>query len=551
MPIARREMLVLARSPLLYRARLTTGLVTLVAGAAFGIFYAHVGIRSVVPFAGAVGYMLSMMCMFAGAQVSADSVAKEKREGTLGLLFLSGLSGWEITVGKLIAAGISSFYGIFVTFPLLSLLMIVGGVKPLQIVQMSLTLRNTVFASVAMGLFASTISLEQKRAAGRASMLVMFFWWGLPLLSGLAVRFGAPFWVNSGLLLFSMNSSFLPTMIATGLVRSSQPWMNLLGVHLLGWIFLGLAWRTVRREWQDKPGREKVGVRGWWRRLSYGTASRQRRLRVRLLDRNPFAWLASRDRLRALGMWIVTFVMIGLGAIVYFVEGRNAGAMVVTFPVAVTVIHRFMAVASGASQLLAEQEQGTLEMIFCTPFSARGVLAGQFTASARQMIGPVLLVVLMHLGAVWLWTSNPLMNKALACSVLALSLALYLFDLYTAIWLAMWGAVISRNYKQASGAAITRLIGTPFLITASLTILLAALNTYFNVGILPGTTLIVSTICVLMVGNNLYWLRRVRRELASRLRSYAFSRYAPEETTGLFAKFGRTLGRFYRGVRRH
>ena len=95
MPIARREMLVLARSPVTYRTRLATGLMTLVGGIAFGVIYSRVGIGSVFPFIGVIGYMLSLTCMFSGAQLSADAVSKEKREGTLGLLFLTGLRPWQ------------------------------------------------------------------------------------------------------------------------------------------------------------------------------------------------------------------------------------------------------------------------------------------------------------------------------------------------------------------------------------------------------------------------------------------------------------------------
>src|SRR5689334_5594903 len=113
MPIARRELLVLARAPHTYRARLGTGIMTLVGGIAFGIFYSRLGMQSATPFLGVVGYMLSLMCIFTGAQLSADAISKEKREGTLGFLFLTGLPAWQITGGKLIASGVPAFFGIF------------------------------------------------------------------------------------------------------------------------------------------------------------------------------------------------------------------------------------------------------------------------------------------------------------------------------------------------------------------------------------------------------------------------------------------------------
>jgi hypothetical protein len=124
-------------------------------------FIRGLGSAAFFPFIGVIGYMLSLTCMFSGAQLSADAVSKEKREGTLGLLFLTGLRPWQIIGGKLIANGLSAFSGVMVTFPLLSLLLICGGVQPMEIFQICIALLNTLFVSAAMGLLISTVSLEQ------------------------------------------------------------------------------------------------------------------------------------------------------------------------------------------------------------------------------------------------------------------------------------------------------------------------------------------------------------------------------------------------------
>ncbi len=41
------------------------------------------------------------LSLFAGAYLTADSVSAEKRGGTLGLLFLTPLTGWQIVLGKM------------------------------------------------------------------------------------------------------------------------------------------------------------------------------------------------------------------------------------------------------------------------------------------------------------------------------------------------------------------------------------------------------------------------------------------------------------------
>jgi ABC-type transport system involved in multi-copper enzyme maturation permease subunit len=549
MPIARREMVVLARSRMYYRARVTTGIVTLVGGIAFGIFYSRVGVQSTLPFLGVVGYMLSLMCIFTGAQVCADAIAKEKREGTLGLLFLTGLPAWQITAGKLIAHGISAFFGIFVTFPLLALLVIVGGVQPLDVFQMALALLNVLFFSASMGLFVSTISLEQKRAVGRASLMVMLFWWGLPLLARLNSSLGGPFWLSELLLLCSLNSSFVPSMVGAGLGSSTNPWLNLLCLHLLGWAFLGLATALVPRQWQDKAEQSRFSPRAWWKKLSFGNKKVRARLRAKLLEPNPFVWLASRDRLRLLAVWIVTFVMAGIAGSIYYGTGNQA-AVLVGYCFLVTLIHRFMAIGAGASQLLVEQEQGTLEMILSTPMTAREVVAGQFRAAARQLRGPVTVVLLVFAGTAFaLWQPAARESWLLKASLVG-ALLLYLFDMYTALWLSMWGAAIARDPRRAAGAAMARLFGFPLFITASTTVILSALTLFFGWSVAPTRSVVVAMVVILVIGNNIYWLLRVRRDLPARLRMSAYSRYAPEEEPSVFGALGRKLGRIYARVRR-
>jgi glucan phosphoethanolaminetransferase (alkaline phosphatase superfamily) len=95
----------------------------------------------------------------------------------------------------------------------------------------------------------------------------------------------------------------------------------------------------------------------------------------------------------------------------------------------------------------------------------------------RQLSVPVLLVTLLQFFTaflIWTNTGQPLAPKVL----IVLSLAFYFFDLYTAVWLSMWGAVNARNPKQAAGLAIIRLIGLP-LFTMSMGIMTISISNAF------------------------------------------------------------------------
>jgi hypothetical protein len=148
-------------------------------------------------------------------------------------------------------------------------------------------------------------------------------------------------------------------------------------LHLLGWIFFAWASFLIPRQWQDRPEQTKFGLRKWWKRISFGSEKVRLRLRRTLLEPNPFVWLAARDRLRFLGLWIVTMIMLGVGVLVYVSSGGEPGSML-AFSIVVTMLHRFLAAGAGATQLMVEQEQGTLEMLLSTQLKARDILHGQF-----------------------------------------------------------------------------------------------------------------------------------------------------------------------------
>src|SRR5262249_31211525 len=56
-------------------------------------------------------------CLFPGVFLTADCLSAEKRDGTLGLLFLTDLRGYDVVLGKLIITSLNAFYAFFAVFP--------------------------------------------------------------------------------------------------------------------------------------------------------------------------------------------------------------------------------------------------------------------------------------------------------------------------------------------------------------------------------------------------------------------------------------------------
>ena len=102
--------------------------------------------------------------MLAGVFLTADCLSEEKREGTLGLLFLTDLKGYDVVLGKLVATSLHSVYGLLAIFPILGLPLLLGGITGGEFARVMLALLVTLFFSLTSGLFISAISREARQA---------------------------------------------------------------------------------------------------------------------------------------------------------------------------------------------------------------------------------------------------------------------------------------------------------------------------------------------------------------------------------------------------
>src|SRR5206468_3372711 len=66
--------------------------------------------------------------MVAGLRFTASALSRERREGTLGLLFLTDLEGHEIVFGKLAGTSLDALYSTVAILPALGIPLLLGGV---------------------------------------------------------------------------------------------------------------------------------------------------------------------------------------------------------------------------------------------------------------------------------------------------------------------------------------------------------------------------------------------------------------------------------------
>ena len=390
LPIAERELRVAARRPWTYWTRLLAGLTALLLFGAIFVLSELPG----RPFANQLGMMLfhvfgwlsfAFACTV-GMFLTSDCLSEEKREGTLGLLFLTDLRGYDVVLGKLAATSLRAAFGLLAAFPILGLSFLVGGVTGGEFWRLMLTLFNTMFLSLAIGVFVSCLSRDGHRAMN-----------GTVLLSGiLVVLMPVIDWWSAGWdhLKFVPRLSFISagfTFANVQDIRLGNFWTSLAFQHGLGWAFLAGASLLAPRTWQE-GSREARLSRSWFRGLV--PAERRRNWRRRLLDVNPVRWVALRDHGMLVPVVVLAVSIAAMGAIALQNPNPQALMGVSSMVSALLILVFKLWVASRAAGFFVRAGQaGLLELLLVASLSPRQIVWGQWWALRRMFLVPALVVI--------------------------------------------------------------------------------------------------------------------------------------------------------------
>ena len=471
-----------------------------------------------------------MYSLLAGVSATADCLSQEKREGTLGLLFLTDLKGYDVVLGKLAANSINAVYGLLAIVPMLAIPLLIGGVTPAEFWRAALVAVNTLFFSLAAGLSVSSLCRSAQKAASFTLAALLFIAAGLPLLGFLLAAFQK---ANQTSLLFLVPSPGFGFYLVFDLQYRIQPesfWYSLLTLHLLGWGALALASFVAPRSWQDKPpGAKSMRWRDRWQLWSDGDPRVRHAFRTRLLEQNPFFWLASRPRMKPALVW--SFLGTAACAWVWgLAKFRKEGWLNETVYVFTALVLNFCLrcwFATEAPRRLAEDRRaGTLELMLTTPLTVQEILRGQRFALERQFLGPVLLVLAVETLFMFASLSEVISGGERAYWVCLWGAGMMMFaaDLVTLYWIGMWQSLTAKNPARATGNSLALVMIIPWIVIA-LGMLFMALGPFSTgLGMDPGW-IALGLWFVAGIGLDGVLTLRARRRLLSGFRLAAQQRY--------------------------
>ncbi|MFO1511850.1 MAG: ABC transporter permease [Verrucomicrobiota bacterium] len=415
---------------------------------------------------------LMLYCLLAGLRSTADCLSEEKRDGTLGLLFLTDLRGYDVVIGKLTANSLAVFYCVIAVLPVLGIPLLMGGVTGAEFGRIALVLVNTLFFSLSAGMLASAFCKNTRTAIIATFLLILLVTAGSPAL-GMCLWWMQN-WRGNYEQLFLVPSPVFSYFAGVDIFFTrglgNGYYVSLGIVHVLAWIFLGLASWIAPRSWQDRPSsaggaRRRELVRSGLE----GEAEARQEFRTRLLNQNAFYWLATRPRSRAWWAWVPLVLAAAGWTWGIFEFGRDwlNSSMYVTTACLLSATMKCCIGGEAGRRLIEDRKIGAMELLLSTPLSVPQILRGQYLALQRQFLIPVLLMLLLDFGMLLAGLSSSDINspneRTFWLWMWLAGIAMFVADVTALYWLGMWTGLAVRNPRHAFGAAIVPVLALPWI----------------------------------------------------------------------------------------
>jgi len=526
LPVIERELRVRARLGTTYWVRCGLGAVVTLVGIQSTLVYASAGVAASV---GAATFhtlsWLGFLLAWASVFVTADSISSERREGTLGLLFLTDLGRYDVVLGKLAAAGITAFYSLVGFVPALALVVLSGGVTGGEVARTALALLNALFVSLALGVCVSTRAQGHYQALRWAFFLsgLLFVWPSLEILATGGSRATPGLW-------FSPYGAFYLAPDAVYSTATWGFWVSLAIGHGTGWLLLSAASAFLARNWQELELPEAPHTKA---RFSYASRltshapleppdgpdsppSSTVPISNPILDTDPICWLAWRMPGRGALIWAGALLLVG--SVVFHVLFNPSFTL--WFESALDLLFSLGSAAAFAwlagRFFFQARRDGKLELLLSTPLGARDIVEGHWRSVWWPLRGPLLLVAfVIFLGFVL--TGARAAPAGPLVFLLPWALVNKVLDVVAVCWVGMWFGLRARKPSSTIAWTAGLVIAVPSVLRY---LLLIVIDLSASWGVTAGLFLFLIWLVFYAV-KNVFFIRWAAGKLRGELRTVA------------------------------
>ena len=470
-------------------------------------------------------FMGYLYCLFSGVLATADCISKEKREDTLGLLYLTELKSYDIVFGKVFSRCFRIFSFLIATAPAPALTFFLGGVDLTNYLWLVLSQANTLFFFASLGMVISVFTSQSAIAISLSLGLGLVIGMLVPALLFLKIQL-------TGMATSPWVATLLPlpagTVVASmaSMTGQSLPWAygistSWILVHTEAWLLLLLAACRLYREMRHVPSakpklswlsksiswpiwniqkKPAIGPNSALAHISFDVKDRQEEgtdssLSGTLIDTTlakekscevttvPISEFESNPESHPLMRMnqIVhkkrgaTFWLSGIMISVFFIFLGNfftssAPGIVGLFFLGCALIYFLMEfdLARQSTHFLSEMHlNGMLELILVTPISIEQLIKSHMLYLRKQYATSVQLVaagclILMAAGVIIRgFDTDALMVTFGLWSVFTFMLGT---DLYAISWIGLWQGLKQKQVNRALSRALLLVIVMPWLV---------------------------------------------------------------------------------------
>ncbi|MDB6067713.1 MAG: hypothetical protein JWR26_3921 [Pedosphaera sp.] len=348
--------------------------------------------------------------------LAADCISRERREGTLGLLFLTPLNARDIVLAKGFVHGLRSFSLWIAVLPIITISILIGGVSWEEAASSVLINFSSICWALAAGLLASSLSKTWLRAQILATImgtcLVLTFMVSIGNFIGYLM--GPTYWfpfqririsVDQELIVGFFSSTdiggaWADMFVPLGKVGQRSWLLGEAGMAFFSVILLlivvEIAARSLRRSWQEEP---PSAPRQWLQQRLFTPVIWVpffRKWMRRKLERNPIGWLEQRTWSGRLVTWSWFAVVMSLYSAALGTQALER---------AVAAAQQFLSwlllgsmALSAAGSFHRERESGVMELLLVSPMSVGQIIGGRLRGLWGQFLPAFVLLV-----SVWVY----------------------------------------------------------------------------------------------------------------------------------------------------
>jgi len=357
--------------------------------AGFAVFFMLTGLVGSRAWGRSLHHWLFFLGLFYGVLRPAQfcvSLFTDERAQNLELLAITGMGPLDLLLGKMAGGLIVASIDLLAVVPVLAFPFLSGGISLKLYLATIAAFPVFLLFSVAAAILASVVCQTEASAGILAFALVAVVSLATPL----------PYWIGSTLTgtppfssaWLSASPGFAGMLIFRQFTTGSaaQFWPSAALTLVWALLCVLIAQFVLRRKWRGLARRDAGEGNGPWWRFVFGSQHLRTRLRQQVLQRNPFQWLAQRDRRPVLQAWTGIGVICVLWMVGWCAWPKYWPSTVnffITAMLMVMLVDAFQRHA--AARCLGESRQtGSLELLLTTPLSPEQVLDGQLAALKAQ-----------------------------------------------------------------------------------------------------------------------------------------------------------------------